>query len=160
MSAGSQLPEPTGERRPNPGAARTVIFWAAVIFLAVLLWKMASPPSSKIAHFSSAELQSEIDKKNIRNAYVIVYPERTSIRAERKDPNSHFQAYVSNDIAPKIIAELQEMGADVSIQGSAEAQNNWTSFLLDGVPFLLLIAVFILMMKRQGRRDLGGRGNV
>lgn len=160
MSVGSSFPEPTGERRSNPGAVRTVLFWATMIFLAVLLWKVASPPSSKMAHFSSAELQSEIDKKNIRSAYIIIFPERTSVRAERKNSSSVFQAYVSNDITPKIIAELQGMGADVSIRGSADAQNNWISFLLDGVPFIFLIAVFILMMKRQRQRDLGGRGNV
>jgi len=132
------------------GAMRTVLFWMAMMLLAVLLWKMASQPASHpTPSVNSEELQSQIVAKNIRSAHLTVYQTRALIDAEKRDSSTRFQTYVSNDQVPKIVHDLEENGVDVWIQGGQEPENNWVSFLIDGVPFLLLLIVFIIMMRRM-----------
>lgn len=132
------------------GAVRAILFWMAMMLLAVLLWKMASQPASHPdTSVNSGELQSQVAAKNIRSAHMTVYQTRTLIDAEKRDSSARFQTYVSNDQVPKIVRDLEENGVDVWIQGGREPENNWISFLIDGVPFLLLLVVFTIMMRRM-----------
>lgn len=141
----------------TPAVVRTILFWMAMMLLAVLLWKMASQPASHpTPSVNSEELQSQMESKNIRSAHLTVYQSRTLIDAEKRDSSARFQTYVSNDQVPKIVRDLEENGVDVWIQGRQEPENNWVSFLIDGVPFLLLLVVFIIMMRRTRTSNTSG----
>lgn len=134
---------------------QTILFWVAMIVVAVLLWKMSNSPSPAIPASNAAELQTQIANKSIQSAYINVYPTRTVVTAERRD-SARFQASISNQDVPKVIQELEESGVSVSIQGGAEPQNDWQSFLIDGVPFILLVIAFIVFMQRmkaKARKD-------
>lgn len=152
--AGPNWPGSNEGRTANPSKLKTILFWAAMILLAVLLWKMASTPSPQPNRsFNSAELQSQIESKNIRSAHITVSRDRSLIDAERRDTPARFQIYVSNDFVPKLIQRLEESGADVSMQGGTEAGGGWGELLLDGVPFILLIVIFLVIMKQRQTRN-------
>lgn len=136
--------------------ARVILVWVGMVLLGLLLWKMSNAPSHPSPSFNSSELQSQMESKNIRSAHLTVYPSRTHIDAEKRDSNARFQAYVSNDQVPKIVRDLEENGVDVWIRGGQEPENNWVSFLIDGVPFLLLLVVFIVMMRRMRASNTSG----
>jgi ATP-dependent Zn protease len=153
MSLVPPLPNP-GENRPrNAATARVILFWVAMIILAVLLWKLASNPKQQNQSFSSAELQTHIANKNIRSAHISIYHDRALINAERRDSPARFQTYVSNDFVPKIIRQLEENGADVWVQGGREPQSNRVSFLLDVVPFVFLIVAFVIVLRQRQARN-------
>ncbi|HEV2297851.1 MAG TPA: ATP-dependent metallopeptidase FtsH/Yme1/Tma family protein [Candidatus Acidoferrales bacterium] len=150
--------------RPDAGAssvtaAKTFLFWMAMILLAVLLWKMSSvkspPPRTSL---NDSQFQAQLDKKNIRSVHATVYQTRTLFIFERRDSEERFQAYVSNDHLPKIIHDLQDSGADVWVEGGREQDNDWVSILLDAVPFIILLFVFLVILRRtrmSKARDLG-----
>lgn len=136
----------------------TILFWVAMIFIAVLLWKTSnnSPnPATPVSNI--AELQKQIADKNIKSPRLTVYPSRTLVIADKRD-STHFQIYISNDDAPKIIEELEEGGLNVSLQGDTKSQNSWQSFLLDGVPFILLLGAFLLLMRQMQRKNRSESG--
>jgi ATP-dependent Zn protease len=136
---------------------QTILFWVAMIIIAVLLWKMSNNPGPASPVSNGAELQTQIANRNIQSAQITVYPTRTLVIAEKRGA-TRFQTYISNEDAPKTIEDLEQIGSKVSLQGGAESQNNWQSFLIDGVPFILLLAAFFIMMRRmqtKNRRDGG-----
>ena len=150
-------------RQPQRGAStsammRTILFWGAMTLLAILLWRMSNTSSHPSHSFNSSELQSQMESKDIRSAHLTVYQSRTLIDVEKRESSARFQTYVSNDQVPKIVHDFEESGVDVWIQGGQEPENNWVSFLIDGVPFLLLLVVFIIMIRRM--RTGGTSGGV
>lgn len=141
--------------RVRPSTTKTILFWSAMILLAVLLWKMASTPSQQppTQPFTSTELEAQINSKNIRSARITVYRDRSLIVAEKRDTPARFQTYVSNDFVPRAVQQLEENGADVWIQSAAAAENNWTELLVDVVPFILLILMFVFILKQRQTRS-------
>lgn len=105
--------------RSTSAQAGSVLFWAGMVLLGLLLWKMPNAPSHPSSSFDRSELQSQME------------------------------TYVSNDQVPKIVRDLEESGVDVWIRGGQQPENNRVSFPMDGVLFLLLQVVFIIMMRRM-----------
>lgn len=155
MSSVPPLPAPGESRVRNTPRVRNALFWAAMVFLAVLLWKMSSAPSQQAPRsFSNTELQAQIDGRNVRSAHITVYRDRSLVDAEKLDTSARFQTYVSNDFLPKVIQQLKESGADVWIQGPAA---DWSQLLLDIVPFIILITIFVFVLVLRQRQTKSRR---
>jgi ATP-dependent Zn protease len=140
--------------RPDAGTssvpvAKTILFWTAMILLAVLLWKMSTvKPSPPQASLDDSQFQTQLDKKNIRSVHATVYQTRTLLIVESRDSAEKFQVYLSDDRLPKVIHDLEESGVDVWIEGGREQDNDWVSILFDAVPFIILLTVFLVILRR------------
>ncbi|HVA71573.1 MAG TPA: ATP-dependent zinc metalloprotease FtsH [Candidatus Limnocylindrales bacterium] len=134
---------------------KTVLFWMAMILLAVLLWRMASTggQTARDQAPSYTDFQTQVQNGNVSDATIMLSPSSAEIHGDYREPvvenNNKFASFkvtVPKETLNDLTKELQAKNVDVSIK---EVRNNdWLTLLLDGLPFLLLVG-FVLIMMRQ-----------
>ncbi|MGH9710821.1 MAG: ATP-dependent metallopeptidase FtsH/Yme1/Tma family protein, partial [Candidatus Acidiferrales bacterium] len=124
---------------------KTILFWMAMIVLAVLLWRMASTGSQTARDQtpSYTDFQAQVQKGNVSEATIMLSPVSAEVDGEFREPKTKFRVTVPKETLSDLTKELQAKNVEVNIK---EVRNNdWVSFLIDGVPFLLLLVVFLIM---------------
>ena len=121
-----------------------------MILLAVLLWRMAST-GGQTARDNQApsytDFQAQVDKGNVSEVTIMLSPVSAEVDGEFREPKTKFHVTVPKETLSDLTKELQAKNVDVNIK---EVRNNdWVSFLIDGVPFLLLLVVFLIMMRQM-----------
>ncbi|MHB8411102.1 MAG: ATP-dependent zinc metalloprotease FtsH [Candidatus Acidiferrales bacterium] len=128
---------------------KTILFWMAMILLAVLLWRMASTggQTARDQTPSYTDFQAQVQKGNVSEATIMLSPVSAEVDGEFRDPKAKFRVTVPKETLSDLTKELQDKNVEVNIK---EVRNNdWVSFLIDGVPFLLLLVVFLIMMRQM-----------
>ncbi|HVB35977.1 MAG TPA: ATP-dependent zinc metalloprotease FtsH [Candidatus Acidoferrales bacterium] len=128
---------------------KTILFWMAMILLAVLLWRMASTggQTARDQTPSYTDFQAQVEKGNVSEATIMLSPVSAEVDGEFRDPKTKFRVTVPKETLSDLTKELQAKNVEVNIK---EVRNNdWVSFLIDGVPFLLLLVVFLIMMRQM-----------
>jgi len=128
---------------------KTILFWMAMILLAVLLWRMASTggQTARDQTPSYTDFQTQVQKGNVSEATIMLSPVSAEVDGEFRDPKAKFRVTVPKETLSDLTKELQDKNVEVNIK---EVRNNdWVSFLIDGVPFLLLLVVFLIMMRQM-----------
>jgi len=120
-----------------------------MILLAVLLWRMASTggQTARDQTPSYTDFQAQVEKGNVSEATIMLSPVSAEVDGEFRDPKTKFRVTVPKETLSDLTKELQAKNVEVNIK---EVRNNdWVSFLIDGVPFLLLLVVFLIMMRQM-----------
>ncbi len=120
-----------------------------MILLAVLLWRMASTggQTARDQTPSYTDFQAQVDKGNVSEVTIMLSPVSAEVDGEFRDPKTKFRVTVPKETLSDLTKELQAKNVEVNIK---EVRNNdWVSFLIDGVPFLLLLVVFLIMMRQM-----------
>ncbi|HEV2289414.1 MAG TPA: ATP-dependent zinc metalloprotease FtsH [Candidatus Acidoferrales bacterium] len=128
---------------------KTVFFWMAMILLAVVLWEMASKggQTSRDESPSYTEFQTEVQKGNVSEVTIMLSQVSAEVDGEFRDPKAKFHVTVPKETLSDLTKELQDKNVDVNIK---EVRNNdWISMLIDTVPFILLLVIFLIMMRQM-----------
>ena len=128
---------------------KTVLFWMAMILLAVLLWKMASTggQSARNETPSYTDFLAAVDKGNVSDVTINLSPVSAEVDGEFRDPKAKFQVTIPKETLNDLIKNLESKGAVVNVK---EVQTkDWPSLLIDAVPFVLLLVIFIFIMRQM-----------
>ncbi|HKV28704.1 MAG TPA: ATP-dependent zinc metalloprotease FtsH [Candidatus Acidoferrales bacterium] len=128
---------------------KTILFWMAMILLAVLLWRMASTggQTARDQTPSYTDFQAQVEKGNVSEATIMLSSVSAEVDGELREPKTKFRVTVPKETLSDLTKELQAKNVEVNIK---EVRNNdWVSFLIDGIPFLLLLVVFLIMMRQM-----------
>jgi len=128
---------------------KTVLFWVAMILLAFLLWRMASTggQTAREQTPSYTDFQTQVQKGNVSEATIMLSSVSAEIDGEFREPKEKFHVTVPKETLSDLTKELEAKNVDVNIKTVSE--NNWVNFLIDGVPFILLLVVFLIMMRQM-----------
>ena len=123
---------------------KTAIFWVVLICVVVLLWVVVKSGTNKREEALSltkflAEVQSnrvsevEIDGNEVRGSF-------------REDSSKILKTYVPLNY-PRLYEMLQERNVNVKIKPTTG--NQWVSLVVNAIPFVLLLAFWIFMMRQM-----------
>ena len=122
---------------------KTVIFWAVLICVAVLLWavvKNGHTRPDRALNFS--EFLAEVDSGNIKSVSI----NGNQVKGDFSSGNNSFHSVVPANY-PKLYDLLSEKKVQMDFQDSNS--NSWVSILVNASPFLLLIGFWIFMMRQM-----------
>ncbi|MFZ0639597.1 MAG: ATP-dependent zinc metalloprotease FtsH [Candidatus Acidiferrales bacterium] len=129
---------------------KTILFWMAMILLAVLLWKMASTggQTAREQTPSYTDFQAQVEKGNVSEATIMLSAVSAEVDGEFREPKiEKFRVTVPKETLSDLTKELEAKNVEVNIKPVSD--NNWMNFLIDGVPFILLLVVFLIMMRQM-----------
>jgi cell division protease FtsH len=166
----------TEQKTPqNPKREAHLLFWWLIIFSGLIAWNFISYRATPVTHvelpystFLAQVRQGNVvsvqiigEKINGSFSQALLWPEITPTvaltgQAEPAAPQaySEFVTTFPETIGdPNLIALLEQQGIEVSVQSRP---NPWViTLLLQGLPFLLLIAFFIWMARQASRSQTG-----
>ncbi len=140
-------------RRSGSGinsAGRAILFWLIMVLLAVVLWKMASAgtQASRDITPNYTDFTAQLQKGNIKDVTIYLSQNTAEIRGDYREPAEHFRGVtVPNTILSDITSQLQQKGATIDIK--EVRTGDWVNMLINVLPLLLLVALWIFMMRQM-----------
>ena len=122
---------------------KTVIFWAVLICVAVLLWAVVKSGRTKPdKNLTFSEFLSEVEGGNIKSVSL----NGTTVKGDFVSGQNAFHTEI-----PSNYPKLYDLLSDKKVQMTFESSNSngWVSILVNASPFLLLIGFWIFMMRQM-----------
>jgi cell division protease FtsH len=144
------------ENKPDPNAtkwnrfSKTLSLWILIIATAFLFTRVLSPGRQQPEELTYTEFSRQLEAENIREVTVIDGRRleghlRQPIPKESRSVQEFFtQLPIRDD--ERVIERLEQ--ANVPITG-AEARQNWWIFLVQALPWLLIIGFWIFMLRQM-----------
>jgi cell division protease FtsH len=121
---------------------KTAIFWVVIICGAVLLYAVVHNQKAKVEQqISFTQFMDQINKGNVK--YVSI--SGNEVRGQYKD-ESGLRTLIPTNF-PDIYKQLNDKGVNVEIKEANSSQ--WFSVLINAIPFVLLLAFWIFMMRQM-----------
>jgi cell division protease FtsH len=144
----SFMPDTAPDNRMS-STIRTGLFWLLMILLAVVLWKMASkrPNAANVRTLTYSDFMQQVDKNNVSAAKYFLAQNTAEIQGELRDQAEQFRVTVPKEAIPSLTDQLRKQGARIEV--SQSTSGDWTSFIINFAPLIMLVAAWIFMMKRS-----------
>src|SRR4051794_1034332 len=129
---------------------KTAIFWVVIICLAVLLWAVVKTGNRQQPHTPIfSELMKKVNDGEVESA--TVNSSTGEVTGKYKGTDTEFRSNVpagaGGGVYEKLIDKMLEKGVKVTAQ--KEGGNQWVSLLVNAIPFVLLLAFWIFMMRQM-----------
>ncbi len=122
---------------------KTAVLWVVIIMVVVMLYAVVRTGKSRPdAQLSFTELMSDIDAGKVKSVTIT----GTDLHGVFKDDNSDLHSVIPPNYPP-LIDQMKAKGVDVKYE--KETASNWVSILINAVPFILLLAFWIFMMRQM-----------
>jgi cell division protease FtsH len=121
-----------------------------MVLLAVVLWKMASAgtQASRDITPNYTDFTAQLQKGNIKDVTIYLSQNTAEIRGDYREPAEHFRGViVPNTVLSDITSQLQQKGATIDIK--EVRTGDWFNMLINVLPLLLLVALWIFMMRQM-----------
>src|SRR5271155_286807 len=127
----------------NNSNIKTAVFWVVIIMVVVLLWTVVkNTKAPKDAHLSYTQLMNDVQQGKIKSVSIT----GNDLHGIYKDSNDELQAVIPTTHQTLDDAMLAK-GVDVKYQ--KENGSGWVSILVQAIPFVLLLAFWIFMMRQM-----------
>lgn len=135
---------------------RTILFWVLMLALAVVLWQMASrnqgpPTSAPAAAMSYSDFMAQVDKSNVSSVRLLESPATAEVDGQLRDPQERFRTTIPKETIPALTDQLRRQGALVEVSEEKRASNR--DLILNLAPFLVILALWIVMFMMRSRRN-------
>jgi cell division protease FtsH len=122
---------------------KTVVFWAVLICVAVLLWAVVKNGHNRPDRsLSFTEFLTEVDNGTIKSVNI----NGNEVKGDFSNGHDSFHSVVPSNY-PKLYDMLSDK--KVQMQFNENNSNSWVSILVNASPFLLLIGFWIFMMRQM-----------
>ena len=122
---------------------KTAIFWVILICVVVLLWTVVRTGRARPERqLTFSEFLSEVEAGKVRRVTI----SGSDVRGEYKDENIGLKATVPANY-PNVYTLLREKGVNIEIRETNSG--NLISVVINAVPFVLLLAFWIFMMRQM-----------
>jgi cell division protease FtsH len=120
-----------------------------ILLLAVVLWKMASTsgPGTRDLEPSYSEFLTQVEQAKVRDVTVTLSPISAEVSGELKDSVGKFHLTIAKESMPELTKLLREKNVTIHIKEAT--RSDWLTFLLNALPFVLLVAFWIFMMRQM-----------
>ena len=122
---------------------KTAVFWVVLICVAVLLWTVVRTGQIRAEQeLTFTQFINEVEAGKVKDITVT----GSKVQGTMKDDDSPLQTVIPSNY-PDIYKLLQDKGVNVNIKDSSSS--NWVSLLINAIPFVLLLAFWIFMMRQM-----------
>ncbi|MBI4906675.1 MAG: ATP-dependent metallopeptidase FtsH/Yme1/Tma family protein [Acidobacteria bacterium] len=121
---------------------KTAIFWVVLICVAVLLWTVVRHgKSNQPTMFSFSQFLYNVEAGKVKNVTISGNEVQGSLSDE-----STFRTTIPLNY-PELYKQLREKGVGMDIKDASPS--NWMSIVINVVPFIILLAFWIFMMRQM-----------
>ncbi len=122
---------------------KTAIFWVVLICVAVLLWTVVRQGNARSAQdLTYTAFWNEVNEGRVKAVTIT----GTEVKGEFREGKTELTTTIpTND--PDLLRTLRDKGVNVTIK--EVNSNGWVSILINVVPFVLLIAFWLFMMRQM-----------
>ncbi len=122
---------------------RTAVFWVILICVVVLLWTVVrSGRTGAEQQMSFTQFLSEVEAGRVKSVTI----SGNGVRGTLREDNANLRTVIPINY-PDIYKLLRDKNVNVEIKESGTS--NWVTLLINAVPFLLLLAFWIFMMRQM-----------
>ena len=123
---------------------KTAIFWVVIFCMAGLLWTVVRPGKAKPdVNLTFTEFMAEVEALKIKSVKITGNEVQATYR---NDSGAAIHTMIPVNF-PDVYKTFREKDVNVEIKDTSG--NNWVSILLNAVPFVLLLAFWIFMMRQM-----------
>src|ERR1700676_4136657 len=127
----------------NNSNIKTAIFWVVIIMVVVLFWTVVhNNKSQQQAKLSYTELMNDVNAGKIKTVTIT----GNDLQGTYKEDNQQLKANIPNN-HQTLDNALDEKGVNVSY--NKDGGNGWVNVLINAIPFVLLLAFWIFMMRQM-----------
>lgn len=137
--------------RSNAGptaVVRTILFWLLMTLLAIVLWKMSSRSDNNgtpETELNYTDFMQQVDQKNIASAKFYTSKTTSEVHGTLRHPPGRYRVTIPNELVRSVTDQLRSEGATIQMA----AGSSWAEFVVNAMPFVLLLSVWIYLMKRR-----------
>src|SRR6202012_1085299 len=127
----------------NNSNFKTAIFWVVIIVVVVLFWTVVhSTKARPDAQLSYTQLMNDVNAGKIKSVSI----SGNDLHGVYKDDNQEMHSVI-----PNVHQNLDDamLAKGVDIHYNKEAGGGWVSILIQAIPFVLLLAFWIFMMRQM-----------
>jgi cell division protease FtsH len=127
----------------NNSNIKTAVFWVVIIMVVVLFWTVVHNTKSRPdAQLSYTQLMNDVNAGKIKSVTI----SGNDLHGNYKDDNQELRAVI-----PNVHQNLDDamLAKGVDIHYNKEAGGGWVSILINAIPFVLLLAFWIFMMRQM-----------
>jgi cell division protease FtsH len=122
---------------------KTAIFWVVIVMVVVLLWTVVRQSKQRPdAQLSFTTLMSEVDNERVQSITLT----GNDAHGTYKNEQGEFHAVIPPNYQP-LIEGLRTKKVEVKF--GKETGSGWVSILINAIPFVLLLAFWIFMMRQM-----------
>ena len=122
---------------------RNIIFWVLMIVFALVIWKgVISNSGGTVRDLTFSDFTNEVAKDNVREVEI----DGTEAVGSLKKENAKFRTTIPANY-PDLYRTLQEKSVNVKIKNTSA--NSWVSILVQGLPILILVGIWIFFMRQM-----------
>jgi cell division protease FtsH len=122
---------------------KTAVFWVVLICVAVLLYTVVRSGQTQLnEEVSFTQFTTDVEAGKVKDVTIT----GNEVVGHYKDNNKALRTVIPVSY-PEIYDLLRAQGVDVDIE--ATNTSNWVSLLINAVPFVLLLAFWIFMMRQM-----------
>ncbi len=122
---------------------KTAIFWVVLICVAVLLWAVVRTGNTrKEQSLTFTQFLTEVENGRVKQVTIT----GNEVKGSFKDDNTALRTLIPSNY-PDIYKTMREKGVNVEIKDANTS--GWVSMLVNFVPFVLLFAFWIFMMRQM-----------
>jgi ATP-dependent Zn protease len=135
-------------RSPVSSVVRIVLFWVLMILLATVFWYVKDERSSQTVQvISYSDFMQQVDLKHVSSAKFYTSESTADVQGLFRQPPQAYKVTIPKEVISPLIERLRNQG--VPIEVGTEANVSWPRFIVNISPFLLLLGVWILMLRRK-----------
>jgi len=128
---------------------KTAVFWVVIIMVVVLLWTVVRQTRSRPeAQPTFSQFMDDVKDKKVKSVTIT----GNDVHGVYNGSGEEFRT-----VAPLNYPQLVDLmkSNNVAITYTKESASNWVSILINAIPFVLLLAFWIFMMRQMQRRQQG-----
>jgi cell division protease FtsH len=123
---------------------KTAIFWVVLVCVAILLWTVVKSNNARTTHeISLTQFLSQVENGSVKEVVI----DGNEVRGQYKDDKTSELRTVIPMNYPDIYKTMKEKGVNVVMKSNSSG--NWTAILINIVPFILLLAFWVFMMRQM-----------
>src|SRR5260370_26944703 len=127
----------------NNSNIKTAIFWVVIIMVVVLFWTVVHQSKSRQdVQLSYTQLVNDVNAGKIKTVAIT----GNDLHGKYKDDNQELHSVIPTTHQSLDDAMLAK-GVDINI--NKENTTGWVSILINAIPFVLLLAFWIFMMRQM-----------
>jgi cell division protease FtsH len=127
----------------NSSNVKTAVFWVVLICVAVLVWVVVKTGKTKVEQpLTFSQFMDAVEAGKIKQVSIA----GSEVRGTYRDDPNGLKTLVPVNY-PDLYKALRDKGVNVEIKDTGSS--NWVSILVNAIPFILLLAFWIFMMRQM-----------
>src|SRR5579884_4071172 len=123
---------------------KTIVLWLVIIMVVVMLYAVVKTGrGTRETTLSFTELTNDVNQGKIKDVTI----SSNDLHGHFKDSNDELHARIPSAAYQPLVQAMVDKGVIVNYQ--PETTSNWVSILINAIPFVLLLAFWIFMMRQM-----------